>query len=1049
MALTIEQLQIEIQAKSNNAANSIDALANSLERLKTKVKGGVGLTTVSKQFERFAQTIRSLQMPAQKIRDLVLALEPLKTIGKSNLGSTLNQLKKIPEITAGLDDTNLAAFASKIQQVTAAVRPLATEMEKVSRGFSALPANIQKAINANARLTRSNTSTAFSFNMLAAKISVVYFALRRVTGVIAGWIKESGSYVEDLNLFTVAMGKYAGEAQKYVQQVSNILGIDPREFMRYQAVFMNMARGFGVASDRAYIMSRNLTQLGYDLASRFDVDFNIAMEKLESAIAGQPRPMREWGFDLSEATVKALALEKGLKKNVETMTQMEKSQLRYIQLIETAEKLNLTGTFRRELNTITNQIRVFQSQMTQLARALGDIFVPALNQVLPYVIAFAKVLRVIADTIAEVMGYTLPHLDTSGMDGFASGADDLADAFDDVNDSVTKLQKSLLKFDELNVIYSSDFGDTADSIRDAFDLPLPEYDFLGDLVESNAMQIFNQWSQDLAPFLDTLRGAITMLKGIASYLWNDRLVPFVSGLAQVFKDNPELAVIIAGVATALGALYAVSKLNWGALAVILTLSSIELATGDLDVKEQIVNTLINVLTAAGLGAKLGGVKGALIAASIAVEVSALLVALNTDSFDAGWAKVKAAIEGDWKEFFSSDNLAEKAEFTWGDFLTAVFTPGLEIMVALIKSLGTQGGEAFLGGWKEYFTNEDLLGKIIDLALLNPITLPIAIKHFLDTGTTLGTTLSGAIKTAWDDFVSEWKTKVTNWWDDNVKPWFTKERWVQLWDDAKTGAAEGAGKIVESIQSFFETLPEKIGFELGKTAGTIVSWASNSIETVKTEVPKIIDKILEWFAGVPDKIRTKLDFVKLTITTWAGNTITWINTEVPRIINTIIDWFAKLPTALVNVGKNMIRAIWNGMISLGDWLSTQIKNLFGALGNVVEQFLGGFGKGYTVGYESVPKYALGGFPQAGQLFIANETRAPEMVGTIGGRTAVATNADIVEGIAQGVYEAVVAALSTQSSNNRYVIELDGRVIYDSVVEADKNNARRTGRAALPA
>ena len=85
-------------------------------------------------------------------------------------------------------------------------------------------------------------------------------------------------------------------------------------------------------------MSKTLTQLGYDLATIFNVDYEIAMEKLQSAISGQPRPMREWGFDMSEATLKLVALKHGIEENVETMTQYEKSQLRFIQLMETARK---------------------------------------------------------------------------------------------------------------------------------------------------------------------------------------------------------------------------------------------------------------------------------------------------------------------------------------------------------------------------------------------------------------------------------------------------------------------------------------------------------------------------------------------------------------------------------------------------------------------------------------------------------------------------------------------------------------------------------------
>jgi hypothetical protein len=91
-------------------------------------------------------------------------------------------------------------------------------------------------------------------------------------------------------------------------------------------------------------MSKNLTQLGYDLATVFNVNYEIAMQKLQSALAGQPRPMREWGFDMSEATLKLVALRHNVEKNVETMTQLEKAQLRYIQLMETATKQGIIRT---------------------------------------------------------------------------------------------------------------------------------------------------------------------------------------------------------------------------------------------------------------------------------------------------------------------------------------------------------------------------------------------------------------------------------------------------------------------------------------------------------------------------------------------------------------------------------------------------------------------------------------------------------------------------------------------------------------------------------
>lgn len=72
------------------------------------------------------------------------------------------------------------------------------------------------------------------------------------------------------------------------------------------------------------------------------------------------------------------------------------------------------------------------------------------------------------------------------------------------------------------------------------------------------------------------------------------------------------------------------------------------------------------------------------------------------------------------------------------------------------------------------------------------------------------------------------------------------------------------------------------------------------------------------------------------------------------------------------------------------------------------------------------FATGGFPSEGQLFVANEA-GPELVGTMGGHTAVANNDQIVEGIRQGVYDAVVAANANGNSDVSVKVYLDSREI----------------------
>jgi hypothetical protein len=563
VAVTIDELDIQIQASSTQAAAGIDRLEAALSRLRTSVRGGAGLTTVSKQLERLSQTVHSMQDPSTKIGALVAALKPLESIGKSNLGSTLNQLKKIPEITAGLDDAKLSAFADKIQQVTVAIRPLAAEMEKVSLGFSRLPANIQKAINANARLTRSNKSTAFGFNMLAAKISIIYVAMRRVASVISGWIKESNDYVENLNLFTVAMGEYAESAQAYAEKVSELMGIDPSEWMRNQGVFNTLLTGFGVAADKSALMSKNLTQLGYDLSSFFNISFAESMQKLQSGISGELEPLRRLGYDLSQAKLEAIALSLGIDRSVNSMTQAEKAQLRYVAIM--TQVTTAQGDMARTLQAPANQLRILQAQITQTARALGNIFIPFLNLVLPYAIAAAQAIRLLASSIASLMGFSLPSIDYSGIESIGAGATEIADGLDNASDSAQKLKRSLLGFDELNVLSSPTGGGGGGGAGIGgggggfdFDLGQYDYDFLGDAINdkvekilSDIVGLFKQLGTVLKPIVNLIKYLWPVIKNIAIVLavskiakWISKLKlvsPIVKGISTVFKGAKDVA----------------------------------------------------------------------------------------------------------------------------------------------------------------------------------------------------------------------------------------------------------------------------------------------------------------------------------------------------------------------------------------------------------------------------------------------------------------------------------------------------------------------------
>ena len=545
MPTTIEQLELEVQSSSTSAVAGIDALSASLSKLKNAVRGGVGLTSVANQVRNLDTALKSMDSSgADKIDKLASSLEKLKGLGSlkisssignqlqnigsaaasltgvdfsameklgtalqplnnlnaSGLKSTINTLNKLPKLADTLDNMDMTKFTSQIQQLSTALAPLTNQLNAVTAAFNRLPTNIQRAITVTNRISQENNKAANSYMNLYAKIKMAMGAVRTGARVIASWITQSNQYIEDLNLFTASMGEYAQEAQNYAEAVSEALGIDPGEFMRNQGVFNTIIRGFGVASDKAYLMSKNLTQLGYDISSFFNISFEDAMQKLQSGIAGELEPLRRLGYDLSVARLQEEALALGIEKKVSAMTQAEKSQLRYYAIM--TQVTTAQGDMARTLNAPANQLRVLQAQVTQCARALGNIFIPALNAVLPYAIALAKIVRMLANSIASLFGFKLPEVDYSGISAGASAVGNLADNAGDASDGLgkagkaaKKLKNALLGIDELNVLSKDDSSSGSGSGSGAgigggdLGIDLPTYDFLGDAITSKVDEI--------------------------------------------------------------------------------------------------------------------------------------------------------------------------------------------------------------------------------------------------------------------------------------------------------------------------------------------------------------------------------------------------------------------------------------------------------------------------------------------------------------------------------------------------------------------------------
>lgn len=367
-------------------------------------------------------------------------------------------------------------------------------------------------------------------NKVQASLSGFTRGLRQTFRIMGSWFKESNDYVEALNLFEVSMDDASDAALEYAQRVQDLMGIDIQDWLEAQGSFNQLLEGYGLAEDKAAQMSKQLTQLGYDLSSLWNVDVDTAMKRLQSGMSGQIKGLKAWGINLSVAQLRETALAHGIELSTTKMTEAQKATLRYITLME--KTTNVQGDLARTLITPANALRIFEQQVTQARRALGNIVSVVAVKVIPVFQAFISIITKAAQALANFLGYELPDIDYSGISAGASAADDMADGLSNAADAAKKLKSYTMGFDELNVInpdsgdsstatpmgggYASDFG---------FDPSKYEYDFLGGAIKSS-----EELEQKLKKVLDVVLAIAT---GIAAWKIGSIFTKDLSTLAGV------------------------------------------------------------------------------------------------------------------------------------------------------------------------------------------------------------------------------------------------------------------------------------------------------------------------------------------------------------------------------------------------------------------------------------------------------------------------------------------------------------------------------------
>lgn len=1055
----IQGLEFQIVNDSTQAVTGLQNLINTLNRLKTATNGGAtGLSKTAQGIRELSNSLKGLnsgdasqkitrltnaltalsqvgnvkisssianQLTAintalaglkwtdgDKLTSLANGLRPLSELGKANMTTFINQLSKLPKVIEDLEAADIDKFTQQMTALAAAMKPFADEMQKVSNGFSAFPSKIQKLItstekyNASARKATSTTGK-FTSGLKALNVAAVAITFRKIGHFIAQAVTESNKYQEDLNLFTVALGQYAAEAQNYAEKVSDVMGIDPAQWLRNQGVFNTLLTGFGDTAERAQLMSQNLTQLGYDISSFFNISIEDAMQKLQSGISGELEPLRRLGYDLSQARLEQTALNLGIKESVANMTQAEKAELRYYAIM--TQVTTAQGDMARTLEAPANQLRILQAQLTQAARAIGNIFIPALNAILPYAIAVVQVIREIANALANLAGFKLTEVDYSGVNSAAVGAGSLADNLDDAAGAAKKLKQYTAGFDELNVFAPNTGSGSGAGAGGAggFDFDLPTYDFLGDAVQTRIGEIRKMIEDTLAEITTIVSGfmlavgAILVVTGVNIPLGVGLMAAGAVGLAATVGLNwtamsSELAStlalitgVVGGFLLALGAIMAFSGANLPLGIALMALGGASLVSAavinwhnsDRHLTDALT-TLTGVLAGDSLavGAMLAftgvatGLGIALMAVGAVTLVSA--AALNWNSIPDALASPLSRV----------GLLVSGATLALGAILA--FSGCMPLGIALMAIGATSLVSVMALNWNglsdEIQNVIAIITTVVSVAFLaigaalafSGANIPLGLALLAAGAVTMGT----AIMPNWNDL------------SDNV------QQKISMITTVVGGALLAVGAIL-ALSGV--ALPLGLGLmaagalSLGAVATLNWDFVVNSIKKVVSVITGILSGALIVLgvllclsgAGVGLGLAVLAAGLSLSYAAW-----TLDDNPITRFVRQMANSIIGLVNGVIDAINDMFHIQFNGLSVMGITLIPAFDIRL-------------------VDIPHIPFFEDGGFPNEGQLFIAREAGA-EMVGAMGRRTAVANNDQIVEGISAGVSVAndgVIAAI----------------------------------------
>jgi hypothetical protein len=854
--------------------------------------------------------------------------------------SALSTLKKL--------GNGYKTFGKQIDKSNSSMKKVYPTIKKTNSSFT----NLTKDVNRSNKSLVGLTNTFSNLRRVMSMIS--FYALARG---LANAISSAMDMIETANLFSVALGQVAVESNKALVEIQAITGLDLTNMQTAVGTFASLARSMGITGDQASKLSNNTYRLALDLASLYNVEISQALQDLRSGLVGQSETVYKYGIDVTEAALKTEALAQGIDKSVRNMSQGEKMALRYAVMIRQTSLAQ--GDFARTMDQPANQLRILHERFITLGRSIGNLFIPMLGAILPYLNAIVIALTRIINRLALLLGAEMPEIEdtSSALDNMGA---DTSDNIDDATASAKKLKGQLMGFDEINLWKEQEepnAGGVGAIAGGTAGFELPEFDSGFDKIKQRAEELADSLETPLKRILD-----LVILIGSIMLGWK------IANSVVSFLTNP---MVGGGLLKTLGR-----------------------------IKEQLVGGQ--------------GINGLMLgwATTIGIIIWRFQdLVTESETFRKGLTRVKETFETIFKG------------------LGILFSPVVDWIKKITKALWDMIPEDLKAELKRFFQEFEM-----DWTDLGITALGVALL-FIPGGQIFGVLLLGF--EALSLLIRGLGTVSEETWE-NIKTWFlngmenVKTGFSDLWQDMKTRASQDIELIKGYFEKFGEIKDNFIARVVEIKNNWVTSWNEMKanffgwIETVKTNFS-------EFWKGIRS---TATENAKKYAQGWSSM---WENLR---------DVGYDFANMILDIIENMV----NGMIA-------RINNMIEGF-NRINEMLGSPLRIRTMPQINLPnlvnpanvpqkqqlEFASGGFPETGQMFIAREAGA-ELVGNIGGKSAVVNNDQIVEAVSSGVYQAVSSAMQLSSAgsdgSSPVVLNIDGKEFARMMLPKMDRESQRMG------